>query len=628
MNALEFLIALRRRWRVIAIITAATMAVAWITTPGAKTQRQERTYQATQSLTAISLVRNIGNWDIWVSKATFGPVPREVASHFDAQAVTINGEKTARGEKKFVTFVTRDARAKATVTPDQVAAQLTIAVTSTNREFAQAIADDLANTLVAEIQSGYDSGYRNELKALQDKSAKFNADLDAAVIELANCPALDRRCRTLANSKVSGLRVLAQRTAGDINRKLQQGRKFVELRPVILDAAGASSAEVKVVPDAASSGIPTTAKPRLAAGLLLGLLLGALIAFLISRFDSAVYGIPATEAAARLPVLAEIPHVTTTRRRRFEVLTQLSPLSGVADSYRGLRTSIGLMWLANESESGQNEPRTLLVASPGPNEGKSTTSANLAAAYAEIGKRVIVVDLDFRRQRLHRFLGANAEPYLENTGSLSAPIVDLDAATQTTSIPGVEFIGSSSPDSTPAEAAVAGRAAILAAREIADIVIIDTPPLLLTNDTFDLLDLSDAVVLLARDAKTKSAALNRASQQLKRLDAPVVGIALIGAISSRPGYGYGYGYGYRYGYSYGYGYGSRTGVVQARKAAEGGVGTAGSDAAETAAVLDDTALVAAGPARKPGWFARRGKRIDNDHDGDEVRIDDNDADAE
>ena len=213
------------------------------------------------------------------------------------------------------------------------------------------------------------------------------------------------------------------------------------------------------------------------------------------------------------------------------MLTQLSPLSGVADAYRGLRTSIGLMWLANESETGRTEPRTLIVASPGPNEGKSTTDANLAAAYAEMGKSVIVVDLDFRRQRLHKFLGADAEPHLANIGTLSEPRVDLDSITQSTSIPGVRFIGSATPDSTPAEATVAGRATILAAQASCDIVIIDTPPLLLTNDTFDLLDFADAVLLLVRDGRTKTTALARASPQLRRLDAPVLGIALIGAVS-------------------------------------------------------------------------------------------------
>jgi hypothetical protein len=70
---------------------------------------------------------------------------------------------------------------------------------------------------------------------------------------------------------------------------------------------------------------------------------------------------------------------------------------------------------------------------------------------------------------------------------------------------------------------------------------------------------------------------------LRRLDAPVLGIALIGAVSSRPGYGYGYGYGYQYGYSYGYGYGSRTGIKGAAGTDEV-VDVAAAEASESEAV--------------------------------------------
>ncbi len=133
------------------------------------------------------------------------------------------------------------------------------------------------------------------------------------------------------------------------------------------------------------------------------------------------------------------------------MLTQVVPASSVAESYRGLRTTISLMWIANTAEEGAENrigdlldrpdaPKVLMVASPGPSEGKSTSTANLAACYAETGKRVLVIDLDQRRQKLHRFIGANAEPHLEYLGSQSSPIVDLDSVMQDTAIPGVQFV--------------------------------------------------------------------------------------------------------------------------------------------------------------------------------------------
>ena len=500
MNALEFLIALRRRWRVIAIITAATIAIVWITTPSATQKVEVRQYEAGQKLGTRSQVRLSSQWDVLALKGTYGAVPRTVSLHLDAavQPNISTDQKTAKGAKQSVIYVLGEDRAKLVITPDPTTSSLSIVVTSTNRDLAKNVADDTSATLIAEVDRGYRKDFLDSITTLTGRYNGYLTEQRAAERKKNSCAVGDIRCVQSAQFEVRSAIGQATEMRRQINQSRNLGRKRVDLVPLNEDANNQPSAQSRVLPPIKSTGLPKSAKVRLPIGLGLGLLLGVLGAFLISRFDSAVYGIPATEAAARLPVLAEIPHVTSTRRRRFEVLTQLSPLSGVADAYRGLRTSIGLMWLANESESGQNEPRTLLVASPGPNEGKSTTSANLAAAYAEIGKRVIVVDLDFRRQRLHRFLGANAEPYLQNNGSLSNPIIDLPSVIQQTSIPGVQFIGSASPDSTPAEAAVAGRAAILAACEIADIVIIDTPPLLLTNDTFDLLDLSDAVVLLAR----------------------------------------------------------------------------------------------------------------------------------
>ncbi len=612
MGVLEFFVALRRRWRVIVIITAATMAIAWITTPSVSSIRAElhqKQYVANQKLLSVTYSRN-GQWDRLALIATNGPIPQKAAEDLGAATVPgAGGEKVTKGAKQSATFVLGDAKAIVTIVPDATTGSLGVTCTSKNRELARGVCDGLTRRFIEALQKGLDQDYEAALSDKRKVVDDLNAKLDALGRQLAanTNPAAVREIRFQIDSARSALR----QANGDVTALERQGKRRVDMRPLNIDSTGAPRARVVTVTPSASSTIPKTVKPRLAAGFLLGLLLGALVAFLMSRFDTSIFGLATTEAAARLPVLAEIPHVSTSRRRRFEVLTQLSPLSGVADAYRGLRTSIGLMWIANESEDGRNEPRTLIVASPGPNEGKSTTTANLAATYAEMGKRVIVIDLDFRRQRLHRFLGAHAEPHLENIGSLSDPRVDLDSVLQTTSIPGVRFVSSSSPDATPAEAAVAGRAAVLAARDICDIIIIDTPPLLLTNDTFDLLDLADAVLLLARDAKTKSVALTRAAQQLRRLDAPVLGVALIGAVSSRPGYGYGYGYGYQYGYSYGYGYGSRTGVKGASATAAPADTVVDVVAAETA----EATAASSGPSR---GLLRRGRRTDTASSSDDT----------
>jgi Mrp family chromosome partitioning ATPase len=172
-----------------------------------------------------------------------------------------------------------------------------------------------------------------------------------------------------------------------------------------------------------------------------------------------------------------------------------------------------------------------------------------------MGSTVVVIDLDFRRQKLHRFFQVSPTPHLENTGTRTTPDIDFANLVQPTNVPGVRFVGSAPRNSVPEHALLLARAAIARAREVADVVILDAPPLLLTNDAKDLIPYADAIVLLTRDGKTHHKGLERAAQLLRRLDAPVVGLGLI---ESRTvgSYGY-YRYGYGYGYGGGYGYPSR-----------------------------------------------------------------------
>ncbi|HEY3831906.1 MAG TPA: CpsD/CapB family tyrosine-protein kinase [Acidimicrobiia bacterium] len=585
----------------IAVIVAAVVAIAWITTPASKKgAKGSVTFQAQQTAYVDGGRVSSQSLQRMASYLVAGRVPQNVANELNVKLV--EGADSTSGTKGASGHVVIGA-ATVVAKPVTSIAALNITATGKSATFVRQVVDDETIELQKYLNATVSKDHDDQVTTLQNHTNQVAHTVEQAYIAEGKCAKGDKTCaiETRATAKDQ------QGVYDDLRKQLNKLKRTITagstLRPAETNATGSPNATLSRKVHSGSSTIPVSTKPRLALGLIVGLLLGALIAFLVGKLDSSVYGVQSTETSGRLPVLAEIPHVSTSRRRRFEVLTQLSPLSGVADAYRGLRTSIGLMWLANESETGRTEPRTLIVASPGPNEGKSTTSANLAAAYAEMGKSVIVVDLDFRRQRLHKFLGANAEPHLANIGTLSEPRVDLDSITQSTSIPGVRFIGSAAPDSTPAEAAVAGRAAILAAQGSCDIVIIDTPPLLLTNDTFDLLDFADAVLMLVRDGRTKTTALARASQQLRRLDAPVLGIALIGAVSSRPGYGYGYGYGYRYGYSYGgygYGYGMRTNLDSA-----GANGTNGADHANGNGHHDVAEPVAVSLSDTPARSARR-----------------------
>jgi capsular exopolysaccharide synthesis family protein len=237
----------------------------------------------------------------------------------------------------------------------------------------------------------------------------------------------------------------------------------------------------------------------------------------------------------------------------------------MAEAYRSLRTSIIAMWQRHpmahgnggNGNGGQVGPvwrplRTLLITSPGPAEGKSVSAVNLAATFAETGASVIVIDADFRRPQLDRYFGRQAVPNLGDLGP-DLTVNDLEGVLQTTDIPGVRFAASSPPKSSPGTAMAVAKAAVAVAKDLADIVLIDSPPLLLANDAADLSTFADATVLLVRAGWTRSKAVSGAADLLRRLEATTIGVVLVGAEhGTHDGY-YGY-YGY-YGYGYGYGRG-------------------------------------------------------------------------
>jgi capsular exopolysaccharide synthesis family protein len=236
----------------------------------------------------------------------------------------------------------------------------------------------------------------------------------------------------------------------------------------------------------------------------------------------------------------------------------------------------------------------LLVTSPGPAEGKSISAVNLAAAFAETGATVIVIDADFRRPTMHRYFHKETTP---NLGDLTPQLTpeQLAGVLQETGIPGVRFAASAPSKSDPGAAMAVAKAAANAAIELADVVLLDSPPLLLANDASDLATLADATVLLARSGWTRRGAIVAASDLLRRLEATVVGVVLVGADrGARAGY-YGY-YGY---YGYGYGYAHPEQNVPVKRLLPWGRGRRVEPTAPARSPSADTADVTAPPATTP-----------------------------
>lgn len=290
---------------------------------------------------------------------------------------------------------------------------------------------------------------------------------------------------------------------------------------------------------------------RIALGGAAGLVLGASSAFLVEAWDDRVRRRERVEDLTGLPVLAEIPKLSREQVRTHSVPIVDMPTGRAAERYRAARTSVLFALQAFDTAGHVHDQETglpatglaaadaadrapvVMVTSPSPSEGKSTSCASLAAAFADNGLRTLVVDGDFRRPAVARFL------------SPVPNLVDPDMPA-TTRIDNVDFIAAPRGVDTPADAVYRLRRAINQWQHDYDIVLLDTPPMLTTNDATDLLAAADAVVLVLRAGQTRTGPAERVASVLTRFRADVLGIVLNGCENADmdPYYAYGYGYGY------------------------------------------------------------------------------------
>lgn len=336
----------------------------------------------------------------------------------------------------------------------------------------------------------------------------------------------------------------------DANRQLYEGL-LQKLKEASLEA-GLHSNNIRVVDSARVPLAPSSPDiPRnLAIGLVLGLCGGVGLAFLLESLDNTVRTPEQAEFASGLPSLGVVPQflrVDTPRLqpaklsvaggesvgRRAELIAQLRPNSEAAECYRSLRTSILLSAL-------DSPPKVLLVTSPLPQEGKTTTSVNCAIVLAQRGSRVLLVDADLRRPGVHRAFGFDRKVGLS---TVLAGTTSFESAVKTYApIPNLSILPAGPPPPHPAELLDASKMRALLAqwRNDFDHVIIDTPPALSVTDPVILSVEADSIILVIRSGKTTKEALRRAGELLWQVNARVMGVVVNGIDLGSPDHYYYY----------------------------------------------------------------------------------------
>lgn len=283
-------------------------------------------------------------------------------------------------------------------------------------------------------------------------------------------------------------------------------------------------------------------------GAAMGLVIGAAAAMARSMLDRTMKSPEDVEHVLGATFLGLLPEFDPaalgpgkSRRRRGalrhpELVVHEEPMSGVAEASRSIRTS--LMFMAPDKPM-----RTLLITSAGPSEGKTTVACCIATAMAQAGKKVVLIDCDLRRPRVHRIFrgrGHDVGPGL-TSALLDEP---LDNCVITSEVPNLWVIPAGPIPPNPSELLQSERFKTVLAQlqQRYDHVILDSPPVVAVTDAVILSTMVDTTVLVIRALKTTKEIGKHATRMLRDVGANLAGVVLNAVNVNRDEYDYWYKY--------------------------------------------------------------------------------------
>jgi polysaccharide biosynthesis transport protein len=277
---------------------------------------------------------------------------------------------------------------------------------------------------------------------------------------------------------------------------------------------------------------PSPAKPikalNLSVGLLFGLLGGVAMALFLEYFDNSVKTLEEAESVLGVPVLGMVDRCTG--KNKIEQIVTKDPLSGTAEGYKALRSTLLL-------SSADGPPRKILITSSVPGEGKTSTAANLALVMAQAENRVLLIDGDLRKPRLHHIFN------LKNQVGLSNYLAGTYAGAnllQKTQLPNLAVLTSGPTPPNPAELLLSQRMKQLieSLEHEFDIIICDSPPVLAVSDPGILNRLFDGVILVIQAHKTNFDMAAKSIRSLRDVQARLLGVMLNGVNVKKGDYYY------------------------------------------------------------------------------------------
>ena len=373
---------------------------------------------------------------------------------------------------------------------------------------------------------------------LESKKIEYKKLIDEYEGQLSNLPE-----KVLEFTRLERVRNIQSETYSFMRQKLEEAR--------INEAS--KIGKIRIVDHAVADYIPIKPNKKLfiLLSLILGSVLGIAIIGIIEFFDNTIKSIEQIERRgySLLAVIPSIGSKTTKRKTKKYIaqnknlekierrlITHEDPKSPISEAYRGLRTS--LMY----TKSNEN-CRVILVSSAGPGEGKTTTIANLAITYANLGKKTVLVDSDLRKPVVHNIFNVDKSPGL--TSYLSENEKDEKKLINKTNVNNLDVITSGIIPPNPSELLDSPLLDNLLnkLKKNYDVILFDTPPLIAVTDAFVLMKYITQFILVVRAGVTERVALDRVMTNVRQSGFKESGVVL-NALEESHSYGAGYYYNY------------------------------------------------------------------------------------
>lgn len=533
-NIGEYLAILRRRWLVIAGTVVVAVAIV-----AALDLSKTPVYEASAQL----LLQSRQSESIFSSGSAAADPTRAVQNELkvinslairraveEAYGAPISISAVSGGEDDVIILSATDTD------PEEAARKVNVYAETYQNERLDAILEDLTQSREVLQQQ------INDFQAQIDEVNTPLAELDETI---ADTPSTSPDYEALVeqreklNETISGQRQELETQLSDYQQRLQ----LLQVSERLTTTGGVQILNPASVPGSPIS--PNLVRDLIQAALI-GLFIGIGLAFLLEQLDDSIRSPADLERVTKdLPTLGLIPFDDGWKNRdESRLSTLVAPMSAAAESYRGLRTS--LQYLAINRPMG-----VVQLTSATSSEGKTSTLANLAMAFADAGMRVAVVGCDLRRPRVHQFFQVDGSVGLT---SVLLGTTTMEQALQRSPVhPNISVLASGPRPPNPSELLSLDRTSqiIRSLLQTHSIVFLDCPPVLPVTDSLVLSRSVDASLFIAMANKTSKREIKQSLERLRQVNSPLIGTILNG-VSAEGAYGSLYEY---------YGYKQSTGVL-------------------------------------------------------------------